>query len=142
MPAPTTPAAPPPPHSRGIVLIADDDPEILTMLSIRLSKKGFKVLEAADGLQTLQMARSQRPDLVLLDVMMPGKNGWEVARELRGSPDLADIGIVMLTAIGEKVNEMTSPLYGADDFVDKPFDFGDLEAKIANVIQKRKKSKG
>jgi DNA-binding response OmpR family regulator len=142
MPAPTTPAAPPPPNSRGIVLIADDDPEILTMLSIRLSKKGYKVLEAADGLQTLQMARSQRPDLVLLDVMMPGKNGWEVARELRGSPDLSDIGIVMLTAIGEKVNEMTSPLYGADDFVDKPFDFGDLEAKIAHVIQKRKKSKG
>jgi DNA-binding response OmpR family regulator len=142
MPSPPPPAASPPPNSRGIVLIADDDPEILTMLSIRLSKKGYKVLEAADGLQTLQMARSQRPDLVLLDVMMPGKNGWEVARELRGSADLADIGIVMLTAIGEKVNEMTSPLYGADDFVDKPFDFGELETKIASVIQKRKKAKG
>ena len=130
MPAPTTTAP-----SKGTVLIADDDPEILTMLSIRLSKKGYKVLEAADGLQTLHMARSQRPDLVLLDVMMPGKNGWEVARELRGDAALADIGIVMLTAIGEKVNEMTSPLYGADDFVDKPFDFAELETKIARVIQ-------
>ncbi len=121
--------------SRGTVLIADDDPEILTMLSIRLSKKGYKVLEAADGLQTLQMAHAQHPDLVLLDVMMPGKNGWEVARELRGDSELSDIGIVMLTAIGEKVNEMTSPLYGADDYVDKPFDFAELEAKIARVIQ-------
>lgn len=111
------------------------------MLSIRLSKKGYKVLEAADGLQTLQMARSQRPDLVLLDVMMPGKNGWEVARELRGDPTMSDIGIVMLTAIGEKVNEMTSPLYGADGYVDKPFDFGELETKIASVISKRKKGK-
>ncbi len=146
MPAPTTPASPPqhgnPANSRGTVLIADDDPEILTMLSIRLSKKGYKVLEAADGLQTLQMARSQRPDLVLLDVMMPGKNGWEVARELRGDPSMGDIGIVMLTAIGEKVNEMTSPLYGADGYVDKPFDFGELETKISHIIQKRKKAKG
>lgn len=145
MPAPTTPASPPQSGnapSRGTVLIADDDPEILTMLSIRLSKKGYKVLEAADGLQTLQMARSQRPDLVLLDVMMPGKNGWEVARELRSDNSMGDIGIVMLTAIGEKVNEMTSPLYGADGYVDKPFDFGDLEAKISQIIQKRRKAKG
>ena len=127
---------------KATILIADDDPEILTMLSIRLSKKGYKVLEAADGLQTLQMARSQRPDLVLLDVMMPGKNGWEVARELRGDPSMGDIGIVMLTAIGEKVNEMTSPLYGADGYVDKPFDFGELETKISHIIQKRKKAKG
>jgi len=79
---------------------------------------------------------------VLLDVMMPGKNGWEVARELRSDPTMTDTGIVMLTAIGEKVNEMTSPLYGADAHVDKPFDFGELETKIASVILKRKKNKG
>lgn len=124
--------------SRSTVLIADDDPEILTLLSIRLTKRGYTVLEAADGLQTLQVARSRHPDLVLLDVMMPGKNGWEVARELRSDPSLADIGIVMLTAIGEKVNEMTSPLYGADDFIDKPFNFDDLEKKIARVIDQRR----
>src|SRR5437868_6769663 len=123
---------------KATILIADDDPEILTMLSIRLQKKGYAVLEACDGLQTLQMARSHHPDLVLLDVMMPGKNGWEVARELRASAELSSTGIVMLTAIGEKVNEMTSPLYGADDFVNKPFDFADLEAKIAQVVAKRR----
>lgn len=124
-------------QNRGTVLIADDDPEILTMLSIRLSKRGYKVLEAADGIQTLHVARDKRPDLVLLDVMMPGKNGWEVAREMRNDDALKSIGIVMLTAIGEKVNEMTSPLYGADDFIDKPFDFSVLESKIAAVIQAR-----
>ncbi len=123
---------------KATILIADDDPEILTMLSIRLQKRGYNVIEASDGLQTLQLARSQKPDLVLLDVMMPGKNGWEVARELRGNADLSHIGIVMLTAIGEKVNEMTSPLYGADDYVNKPFDFTDLENKIAKVIEARK----
>ncbi len=121
------------------LLIADDDPEILTMLSLRLGKKGYEVFEAADGIQTLKQAREKKPDLVILDVMMPGKNGWEVARELRADAELRNVGIVMLTAIGEKVNELTSPLYGADEYVDKPFDFGDLEARIKKVIEARKK---
>jgi DNA-binding response OmpR family regulator len=122
---------------KPVILIADDDPEILTMLGIRLSKKGFSVLEAVDGTQTIELARKHKPDLVLLDVMMPGMNGWEVAKELRADDAFAHVGIVMLTAIGEKVNEMTSPLYGADEFVDKPFDFGDLEAKINKVLAVR-----
>jgi DNA-binding response OmpR family regulator len=121
------------------ILVADDDPQILTMLGIRLAKRGYQVLEAADGLQTLQKARAHHPDLVLLDVMMPGKNGWEVAKELRADEDLQNVGIVMLTAIGERVNEMTSPLYGADAYVDKPFDFADLEAKIKKVLEDRAK---
>jgi DNA-binding response OmpR family regulator len=124
---------------KPVILIADDDPEILTMLGIRLSKKGFQILEAVDGTQTLELARKHKPDLVLLDVMMPGKNGWEVAKELRSDDAFANLGIVMLTAIGEKVNEMTSPLYGADAYVDKPFDFGDLEAKIKHVLAERSK---
>jgi DNA-binding response OmpR family regulator len=124
---------------KPVILIADDDPEILTMLGIRLSKKGYEVLEAVDGNQTLSLAHEHHPDLVLLDVMMPGKNGWEVAKELRANDAFASVGIVMLTAIGEKVNEMTSPLYGADAFVDKPFDFSDLEAKIKKVLEDRAK---
>jgi DNA-binding response OmpR family regulator len=119
------------------ILIADDDPQILTMLGIRLAKKGYNILEASDGLQTLKQAREHHPDLVLLDVMMPGKNGWEVAKEIRGDDDLKNIGIVMLTAIGEKVNELTSPLYGADAYVDKPFDFNDLEKKIKTILEER-----
>src|SRR5437867_2458701 len=122
-----------------ILLIADDDPEILTMLSLRLGKKGYEVIEAADGVQTLRQAREKQPDLVILDVMMPGKNGWEVARELRSDPELRNVGIVMLTAIGEKVNELTSPLYGADEYIDKPFDFADLEARLKKVLEARSK---
>ena len=122
---------------KPIILIADDDPEILTLLGIRLSKKGYQVIDAQDGNVAVEKAKKERPDLVLLDVMMPGKNGWEVAKALREDPDLAEVGIVMLTAIGERVNEMTSPLYGADDFVDKPFDFADLEKKIRAVLDKR-----
>jgi DNA-binding response OmpR family regulator len=124
---------------KPVILIADDDPEILTMLGIRLAKKGYEVLEAVDGVQTLNLAYKHHPDLVLLDVMMPGKNGWEVAKELRSTDEFSNLGIVMLTAIGEKVNEMTSPLYGADAYVDKPFDFADLEKKIKDVLSDRGK---
>jgi len=123
---------------KPLLLIADDDPEILTMLSVRLTKKGYEVIEAVDGLQTLRYARERHPDLVILDVMMPGKNGWEVARELRSDPDLRNIGIVMLTAIGERVNEMTSPLYGVDEYVDKPFDFTDLESRLRKILGHRR----
>ena len=126
-------------QKKPTILVADDDPQILTMLGIRLAKRGYRVLEAADGLQTLEKAREHNPDLVLLDVMMPGKNGWEVAKELRADEQLKNIGIVMLTAIGERVNEMTSPLYGADDYVDKPFDFDALEKKIKKVLDDRSK---
>ncbi len=121
-------------EAKTSVLIADDDPEIRTLLTIRLKKAGFEVFDAADGEQTLAAVREHKPDLVVLDVMMPGKNGWEVAKELRRDEDLKHIGIVMLTAIGERINEMTSPLYGADDYVDKPFEFADLEAKLRAVL--------
>lgn len=124
---------------KPLILIADDDPEILTLLSIRLGKKGYDVIEASDGMQTLAQAKRHHPDLVLLDVMMPGKNGWEVAKELRADEELRDIGIVMLSAIGEKVNEITSPLYGADACIDKPFDFIDLESTIRKILIHRRK---
>ena len=127
------------PPRKPLILIADDDPEILSMLSLRFAKKGYEVLEAADGTQTLRTARDRRPDAIILDVMMPGKNGWEVARDLRSDDTLQNIGIIMLTAIGERVNEMTSPLYGADEYVDKPFDFADLESRVNRVIEKRRK---
>ena len=121
-----------------LVLIADDDPEILSLISIRLKKVGFEVLEASDGEQTLSLVRERRPLVVILDVMMPGKNGWEVAKEIRSDTKLSTVGIVMLTAIGEKINEMTSPLYGADAYIDKPFEFADLLSKINAVIERRR----
>ena len=121
-----------------VVLVADDAPEIRSLLTLRLGALGYTVLEAADGNQTMDMVREHFPDLVILDVMMPGKNGWEVAKEMRHDARFKSIGIIILTAIGEKINEMTSPLYGADAYVDKPFDFKKLEALIREVVEKRK----
>ncbi|HWN69672.1 MAG TPA: response regulator [Haliangium sp.] len=116
------------------ILVVDDDPEILGMLDIRLGKRGYHVLSAADGEQALEQARKEKPALVVLDVMMPRMNGWEVARALRQDPTTHDIKIVMLTAIGAQMNEMTSPLYGVDAYLDKPFQFAELEKKIDELL--------
>jgi len=121
-------------QNKPLILVADDAPEIRSLLTIRLGASGYKVLEAADGTQALEMVREHYPDLVILDVMMPGKNGWEVAKELRHDARFKNTGIIMLTAIGARINEMTSPLYGVDDWIDKPFDFSDLERRIKAVL--------
>jgi DNA-binding response OmpR family regulator len=99
------------------------------------------VLEAQDGEEALVVARAEKPDLLVLDVMMPRKNGWEVCKELRSDPAMKDIGILVLTAIGEKMNEMTSPLYGADDYIDKPFEFADLGRRVAKILADKKAAK-
>ena len=121
-------------NAQQTVLVVDDDPEIVSMVSLRLTKKGYRVITATDGNEALEAARRERPALVVLDVMMPGRNGWEVARALKQDPVTEKMKIVMLTAIGESVNEMTSPLYGADAHIDKPFDFTHLEKTVAKLV--------
>ncbi|MDQ3367492.1 MAG: response regulator [Myxococcota bacterium] len=117
------------------ILVVDDDPEIVSMLSTRLSARGYKVSSAGDGHRAIEMAKREMPDIVLLDVMMPGKSGWEVARALKQDAVTAKIKIVMVTAIGAQVNEITSPLYGADAHVDKPFEFEKLERVISGLLK-------
>jgi DNA-binding response OmpR family regulator len=119
------------------ILVVDDDPEIVTMLTTRLGHRGYQVSSAGDGHRALELARREKPDLVLLDVMMPGKSGWEVARALKQDPVTQGIKIVMVTAIGEQVNEITSPLYGADAHIDKPFEFERLERVISGLLTGR-----
>ncbi len=119
------------------ILVVDDDPEIVTMLNTRLTKRGYKVATAGDGHKAIELAKRDKPDVVLLDVMMPGKSGWEVARALKQDPVTQPIKIVMVTAIGEQVNEITSPLYGADAHIDKPFEFERLERVIGGLLMGR-----
>lgn len=117
------------------ILVVDDDPEIVAMLNTRLSKRGYRVSTASDGTKALELAKRERPDVVLLDVMMPGKSGWEVARALKQDPVTQTCKIVMVSAIGEKTNEITAPIYGADAHVDKPFEFEALEKVIAGLLE-------
>ncbi|MCA9606092.1 MAG: response regulator, partial [Myxococcales bacterium] len=103
------------------VLVADDDVEILGLVTRHLrSYEGVRILEASDGEEALRAIRREKPDLVILDVMMPGMTGWEVCRSIREDDSLEGTGVIMLTGIGERLNEMTSPLYGADEYLDKP----------------------
>ena len=104
------------------------------MLSTRLGKRGYQVTTAPDGANAIELAKKQKFDIVLLDVMMPGKSGWEVARALKQDPATQDVKIVMVSAIGEKTNEITAPIYGADAHVDKPFEFEHLERVIARLL--------
>ena len=103
-------------------------------MAYNLQRQGYEVLTADNGYAALATARREQPDLVLLDVMMPGKSGWEVARALKQDPETAKIKIVIVSAIGERTNEMTSPLYGADAHIDKPFEFEKLEKVIDDLF--------
>ena len=125
------------PRSRVKLLLADDDLEILSIMRKRLSTRGYELVEANNGDEALELALSERPHCIVLDVMMPKRNGWEVCKYLRDRDEHRDIGIVMLTAIGPKLNELTSPLYGADEYLDKPFDLDVLEATIEKVLRSR-----
>jgi DNA-binding response OmpR family regulator len=116
------------------VLVADDDIDILSLVTRHLRTLDVNVLEASDGEEALRLAKRERPDLVILDVMMPGMTGWEVCRAIRDDDALGDTLVMMVTGIGERLNEMTSPLYGANEFIDKPFDLGELDTKVRKLL--------
>ncbi len=128
------------PSSNPLVLVADDEPSMLELVARHLKTMDdpkLEVIEASDGDQAWQLAREHLPDLVVLDVMMPGMSGWEVCRKIREDVALAHTGVVMLTGIGENLNQMTSPLYGADAYIDKPFEFDELDEKVKNALSAR-----
>ena len=123
-----------------LVLVADDEPQMRDIVASHLRSiddPRLDVVEAADGEQAWKLACEKLPDLVVLDVRMPEMSGWEVCKKIRESVALTHTGVIMLTGIGERLNEMTSPLYGADEYLDKPFDFGDLDALVARVLYSR-----
>ncbi len=122
--------------SSARILVVDDDPEIMTLLSTRLSKRGYKMSTAGDGTKALEVARREMPDVMILDVMMPGKSGWEVMRALKQDPETEGIKILILTAMG-KPGEITAPIMGADAYVDKPFDFDEIERIIGELLAKK-----
>jgi len=117
------------------ILVADDDPDIREILMSFLSEHECEVLEAPDGASALEEILVHQPNLVILDVMMPELSGWEICKYVRSKPELSDVRILMLTAIGKSVNEATAPLFGADAYLDKPFQLDDLEATVRSLLQ-------
>lgn len=131
------------PHTMGsvpLVLVADDEPQMRDIVASHLRSivdPKLDVVEAPDGEQAWQLACEKLPDLVVLDVRMPEMSGWEVCKKIRESVALTHTGVIMLTGIGERLNEITSPLYGADAYIDKPFEFGELDRKVKDVLAQR-----
>ncbi|MBK9266253.1 MAG: response regulator [Polyangiaceae bacterium] len=125
------------------VVVADDEPAMLSLVSSHLKRLGFAVHEAPDGAAAWQLVQTHLPDLVMLDVMMPEMSGWEVARAVKAKGAaggaLEHTPVLMLTGIGERLNAMNSPLFAADAWLDKPFEFSMLDEKIAEVLEKHGK---
>jgi len=127
-----------------LVLVADDEPSMLELVARHLrtlNDPTLDVIQASDGEEAWRLARERRPDLVVLDVMMPGMSGWEVCRKIRQDEELAHTGVLMLTGIGENLNQMTSPLYGADAYIDKPFEFEDFDDRVRQTLRGREKAR-
>lgn len=119
------------------ILVADDDPDIRAILRAHLSERTCEVFEATDGAVALETVLVEQPDLVILDVMMPELSGWEICKYIRGHDHLEATRVLMLTAIGHTVNEMSSPLFGADAYLDKPFELERLDETIRDVLETR-----
>jgi two-component system alkaline phosphatase synthesis response regulator PhoP len=116
------------------ILIVDDEPEMVRGLEDNLRFEGYQTVAAGDGRRGLALALAEAPDLILLDVMMPGMSGWDLCRELRRRG--LDTPVIMLTARGEEVDRVLGLELGADDYVTKPFSLRELMARIRAVLRR------
>lgn len=121
------------------ILIVEDDPDILGLLHFNLGKAGFETFRAENGEQALLLAKKQTPDLVLLDILMPGLNGLEVCRRMKRDPVLQHIPIMMVTAKGEEMDRIVGLELGADDYVVKPFSIREIILRIQKLLDRREK---
>ena len=116
------------------ILIVDDEPNILISLEFLMRREGFEILVARDGEEALQSIRAHRPDLVLLDIMMPRINGFEVCRQVRADPALSGTRIVMLSAKGRPAQIAEGLALGADGYITKPFSTKNLVAQVKSLL--------
>ena len=121
------------------LLIADDEPPIRTLTKAIFSEKGFDVVLAVDGQDAINKIKSETPDLVLTDVLMPHKTGFEVCEFIKNDPQYAEIPVIIISALGDIDNKMTGFNEGADDYITKPFNIEELQARV-NVILERKRN--
>ncbi len=124
------------PIERKRILVVDDEADIVDMVAYNLQRHGFEVLTAHDGSTALDLAQQQQPDLMILDLMLPGVDGTEVARRLKADPQTSGIPIIMLTARSEEIDEVIGLTLGADDYITKPFSMKILLARLNNVLRR------
>ena len=120
------------------VLIVDDEPNIVLSLKFLISQQGYEVRTAGSGEEALQALSEKVPDLILLDVMMPKPDGYEVCQKIRATPEWKDIPVIMLTAKGRDVERQKGFAMGADEYITKPFATNELVTKVRALIKERK----
>lgn len=121
------------------VLIVEDEANIRQLVKYNLEKESYQVIEAEDGLQGLKLAKAEKPDLVLLDLMLPQMDGLEVCRTLKGNQATAAVPIIMLTAKSEEIDKVIGLELGADDYMTKPFSPRELVARVKAVLRRSQK---
>jgi len=121
---------------REKILVIDDDTTLLSLLRQSLERAGYQVITATNGLTGLQQLYDQRPDLVILDVMMPRMDGWETCSRIR---EVSQVPIIMLTAKDEEADKIKGFTYGVDDYVTKPFSFAELTARVGAILHRMRR---
>jgi DNA-binding response OmpR family regulator len=119
------------------ILVVDDDPVILKLLEVNFEMEGFTVLIAHDGAEGVDVARSDRPDVIVSDIMMPKKSGLELVTDLKGDPDTSDIPIILLSAKAQNADVRSGLDSGADEYVTKPFEPLDLVDRVNRLLEVR-----
>ena len=118
------------------ILVVDDEPDITALVAYHLAKAGHRVSTAANGPDALRSAREERPDLVILDVMLPGTSGYDVLAELRKRDETRDVGVILLTARREEPDRIRGLQLGADDYLTKPFSPQELVLRVDAVLRR------
>ncbi|MFZ5646608.1 MAG: winged helix-turn-helix domain-containing protein [Bacillota bacterium] len=124
------------------VLVVDDEENIVQLIKYNLDKENYRVMTAADGTTGLAMATVNLPDLIILDIMLPGRDGLDVCRSLKANPQTAPIPIIMLSARGEDIDKILGLEMGADDYVTKPFSPRELIARVKAALRRMDYKKG
>ena len=118
------------------VLVVDDEPDITALVAYHLAKAGYRVSTAATGPEALKAAREERPDIVILDLMLPGVSGYDVLAELRRQEETRDVGVILLTARREEPDRIRGLSLGADDYLTKPFSPQELSLRVQAVLRR------
>jgi two-component system phosphate regulon response regulator PhoB len=118
------------------ILVVDDEPDITALVAYHLARAGYRVSTATNGQDALKSAREERPDVVVLDLMLPGVSGYEVLRELRQRPETREVGVILLTARREEADRVRGLSLGADDYLTKPFSPQELTLRVAAILRR------
>ena len=118
------------------ILVVEDEPDITALVAYHLARSGYRVSTAGSGTEAIKSAREERPDIVVLDLMLPGLSGWDVLAELRRRDETRDVGVIVLTARRDEPDRIKGLTLGADDYLTKPFSPAELTLRIQALLRR------